>query len=64
MKRIAYYQRRGDAPSPVTSTPNTCGLLNYDGTKAANFDNATKMSLLKMAERCIVSVITLFLSPT
>lgn len=43
MKGIVYYQWRGDAPSEVTPTPNTCGLLNYDGSKTANFDNAAKM---------------------
>lgn len=43
VKGIVYYQWRGDAPSPATPIPNGCGLLNYDGTKTANYDNAAKM---------------------
>ncbi len=42
-KGIMYYQWRGDYPSPATPIPNGCGLLNYDGTKVENFDNADKM---------------------
>lgn len=43
VKGIVYYQWRGDAPSPATPIPNGCGLLNYDGTKTANFENAANM---------------------
>lgn len=43
VKGIVYYQWRGDAPSPATPIPNGCGLLNYDGTKTPNYENAAKM---------------------
>lgn len=43
VKGIVYYQWRGDAPSPVTPEPNGCGVLNFDGSKTANFDNAKNM---------------------
>lgn len=42
-KGIVYYQWRGDCRSKGTPTPNTCGIINCDGTKTANFDNAAKM---------------------
>lgn len=42
-KGIVYYQWRGDAPSEATPIPNGCGLLNYDGSKTDNFDNAAAM---------------------
>lgn len=40
---IIYYQWRGDYPSEATPIPNGCGLINYDGSKTANFENAGKM---------------------
>ena len=42
LKGIVYYQWRGDCPVPGVPFPNSCGILNYDGTKTANFDNAAK----------------------
>lgn len=42
-KGIIYYQWRGDHPSEATPIPNGCGLVNYDGSKTNNFDNAAKM---------------------
>jgi len=39
LKGLLYYQWRGDCPVPGVPYPNSCGLLNYDGTKTANFDN-------------------------
>ena len=47
-KGIIYYQWRGDCPAPGVPYPNSCGILNYDGTKTANFDNALKVN------RCII----------
>lgn len=41
-KGIVYYQWRGDYPSKATPIPNGCGLVNYDGSKTDNFDNAAK----------------------
>ena len=43
-KGIVYYQWRGDCPVPGVPYPNSCGILNYDGTKTANFDNAVNMN--------------------
>ena len=43
-KAIIYYQWRGDYPSEATPIPNGCGLVNYDGTKAPNYDNAAIMT--------------------
>lgn len=43
VKGIVYYQWRGDHPSPATPIPNGCGLVNYDGSKTPNFENAGKM---------------------
>lgn len=43
VKGILYYQWRGDYPSEATPIPNGCGLLNYDGSKTKNFENADKM---------------------
>ncbi len=40
LKGLIYYQWRGDCPVPGVPYPNSCGLLNYDGTKTNNFDNA------------------------
>ena len=42
IKGIVYYQWRGDYPVPGVPHPNSCGLLNYDGTKTANYDNAAR----------------------
>lgn len=43
-KGIVYYQWRGDCPMPGTPEANSCGILNYDGTKTANFDNAVNVN--------------------
>lgn len=43
IKGIVYYQWRGDHPSEATPIPNGCGLINYDGSKTANYDNAAAM---------------------
>ena len=43
MKGIVYYQWRGDYPSEATPIPNGCGLVNYDGSKTANYENAGAM---------------------
>ena len=43
-KGIVYYQWRGDCPVPGVPYPNSCGILNYDGTRTANFDNAVNMN--------------------
>ena len=43
VKGILYYQWRGDYPSEATPIPNGCGLVNYDGSKTPNFENASKM---------------------
>lgn len=48
-KGIIYYQWRGDCPVPGVPHPNSCGLLNYDGTKTANFDNAAKVNQFILA---------------
>ncbi len=40
VKGIVYYQWRGDQPVPGVPFPNSCGILNYDGTKTDNFENA------------------------
>lgn len=42
VKGIVYYQWRGDYPSEATPIPNGCGLVNYDGSKTANYTNAAK----------------------
>ncbi|MBR2616418.1 MAG: beta-galactosidase [Clostridia bacterium] len=39
VKGIVYYQWRGDCPVPGVPHPNSCGLLNFDGTKTHNFEN-------------------------
>ena len=44
VKGIVYYQWRGDQPVPGVPHPNSCGILNYDGTKTDNFDNAVKVN--------------------
>lgn len=44
VKGIVYYQWRGDCPVPGVPHPNSCGILNYDGTKTANFDNAVQVN--------------------
>ncbi len=43
-KGIVFYQWRGDCPVPGVPYPNSCGLLNYDGTKTANFENGAKVN--------------------
>lgn len=43
-KGIVYYQWRGDCPVPGVPRPNSCGILNYDGTKTNNFDNAVNVN--------------------
>lgn len=43
VKGIVYYQWRGDYPSFATPNPNSCGFLNYDGTKTKNYENAVNM---------------------
>lgn len=43
-KGIVYYQWRGDCPVPGVPHPNSCGLLNYDGTKTHNFDNGAAVN--------------------
>lgn len=43
VKGIVYYQWRGDYPSEATPIPNGCGLVNYDGSKTKNFENAGRM---------------------
>ncbi len=49
-KGIIYYQWRGDCPVPGVPHPNSCGLLNYDGTKTANFENGAAVNryIIKM----------------
>jgi hypothetical protein len=42
LKGIVYYQWRGDCPAEGVPNPNSCGLLNYDGSKTSNFDNAVR----------------------
>ena len=42
IKGLLYYQWRGDYPAEGVPFPNSCGLLNYDGTKTENFDNAAR----------------------
>jgi len=59
-KGIVYYQWRGDCPVPGVPYPNSCGLLNYDGTKTHNYENAANTlrfinemnDQLVNAERC------------
>lgn len=43
-KGIVYYQWRGDCPVPGVPNPNSCGLLNYDGTKTHNFENGANVN--------------------
>lgn len=43
-KGIVYYQWRGDCPVEGVPHPNSCGILNYDGTKTNNFDNAVNVN--------------------
>jgi len=43
-KGIVYYQWRGDCPVPGVPHPNSCGILNYDGTKTHNFENAANVN--------------------
>lgn len=42
-KGIMYYQWRGDCPMPSSPEGNGYGFLNYDGTKAPNYDNGMAM---------------------
>ena len=44
IKGLIYYQWRGDCPVPGVPHPNSCGILNYDGTKTDNFDNAVTVN--------------------
>lgn len=44
IKGIVYYQWRGDQPVKGVPHPNSCGILNFDGTKTANFDNAVAVN--------------------
>ena len=44
VKGIVYYQWRGDQPVPGVPHPNSCGILNADGTKTHNFDNAVHVN--------------------
>lgn len=44
VKGIVYYQWRGDQPVPGVPYPNSCGILNYDGSKTPNFDNAVQVN--------------------
>lgn len=44
VKGIVYYQWRGDCPVPGVPHPNSCGILNYDGTKTDNFENAVAVN--------------------
>ncbi|MBR2634792.1 MAG: beta-galactosidase [Clostridia bacterium] len=39
VKGIVYYQWRGDCPVPGVPHPNSCGLLNFDGTRTHNYEN-------------------------
>lgn len=56
VKGIVYYQWRGDYPSEATPIPNGCGLVNYDGSKTPNYDNAARMiSLLNELSDYIVN---------
>ena len=43
-KGIVFYQWRGDYPAPGVPHPNSCGLLNYDGTKTANYENGAAVN--------------------
>jgi hypothetical protein len=43
IKGIMYYQWRADCPMPTSPEANGFGFLNYDGTKADNFENGMKM---------------------
>ncbi|MBQ8850704.1 MAG: beta-galactosidase [Clostridia bacterium] len=43
-KGIVYYQWRGDCPVEGVPHPNSCGLLNYDGTKTHNFENGANVN--------------------
>ncbi|MBQ7336495.1 MAG: beta-galactosidase [Clostridia bacterium] len=43
-KGIVYYQWRGDCPVEGVPHPNSCGILNYDGTKTHNFENAANVN--------------------
>lgn len=49
VKGIIYYQWRGDCPVEGVPHPNSCELLNYDGTKTANFDNAAAVNRFIMS---------------
>lgn len=44
VKGIVYYQWRGDQPVPGVPYPNSCGILNSDGTKTDNFENAVNVN--------------------
>ena len=44
VKGIVFYQWRGDCPVPGVPHPNSCGVLNYDGTKTENYDNAVAVN--------------------
>lgn len=43
-KGIVYYQWRGDCPVEGVPYANSCGILNYDGTKTHNFENAANVN--------------------
>ncbi len=45
-KGIMYYQWRGDYIFPDSPEGNGFGLLNYDGTKTANYNNAVNVMAL------------------
>lgn len=46
LKGLVYYQWRGDAPSIGTPNPNSCGAVNYDGTKTVKFDSVKNCTAL------------------
>ena len=48
-KGIVFYQWRGDYPAPGVPFPNSCGLLNYDGTKTPNYENAARVNRFILA---------------
>lgn len=56
VKGIVYYQWRGDCPVPGVPHPNSCGILNYDGTKTANYENAERaMNFMKRHNDLLVN---------
>ena len=58
VKGIVYYQWRGDYPAVGVPYPNSCGILNYDGSKTDNFDNAVAVN------RWIASINDLLMNAT